>query len=54
MKLNTKRKSTTGTSANTRRVTMISRKAKLIRKKNEPWTNTIKRATKLLKKEGRL
>ncbi|WP_282088267.1 hypothetical protein [Aquimarina algiphila] len=55
MKRKTKRrKSTSGKSANTRRVTMISRKAKQIRKKGEQWINTIKRASKLLKKEGKL
>ena len=49
-----KRKTTAGNSANTRRVTMISRKAKEIRKKGEPWTASIQRASKLLKKQGRL
>ena len=43
-----------GKRANTQRVTMISRRAKKIRKKNEVWTNAIKRATKELKKEGKL
>ena len=49
-----KRKSTAGKQANTSRVTMISHRAKKIRKKNEAWTRAIQRATKELKKEGKL
>jgi hypothetical protein len=32
----------------------IATKAKEIRKKNEVWTDAIKRATKVLKKEGKI
>lgn len=53
MKRKTK-KSGTVRSESTIRVTMISQKAKEIRKKGEPWTDSIKRASKLLKKQGRL
>ncbi|WP_167571975.1 hypothetical protein [Aquimarina algiphila] len=54
MKRKTKKRATSGKSANTNRVTMISRKAKEIRRKGEPWTDSIKRASKVLKKQGRL
>ena len=54
MKRTTKKRTSSSKSANKNRVTMISRKAKEIRKQGEPWTNTIKRATKLLKNQGRL
>ena len=43
-----------GIKANTARVTMISRRAKQIRKTNEDWTKAIQRASKELKKEGKL
>ena len=43
-----------GKKANTARVTMISRRAKQIRKTNEDWTKAIQRASKELKKEGKL
>ncbi|WP_160164086.1 hypothetical protein [Nafulsella turpanensis] len=43
-----------GKKANTARVTMISRRAKQIRKTNEEWTKAIQRASKELKKEGKL
>ncbi|MGB5931021.1 MAG: hypothetical protein WBH03_22760 [Cyclobacteriaceae bacterium] len=49
-----KRKSTSGKSANTQRVTMISRHAKRTRKKGEAWTKAIQRASRELKKEGKL
>lgn len=49
-----KKRSTSGKAANTKRVTMISRHAKRTRKNGEAWTNAIKRATKELKKEGKL
>lgn len=39
---------------NTARVTMISRRAKQIRKTNEDWTKAIQRASIELKKEGKL
>lgn len=51
---NKKRKSTSSQQANTKRVTKISRRAKKIRKKGEGWTDAIKRATKQLKREGKL
>ncbi len=55
MKLKIKRrKSTSGKTANAKRMRMISSKAKKIRKKGEKWTTAIKRASKILKKEGRL
>ncbi|MEM9388829.1 MAG: hypothetical protein AAGA02_00060 [Bacteroidota bacterium] len=54
MRYKKKSKSTAGKRANTNRVTMISRRAKKIRKKNEAWTKAIQRATKELKKEGKL
>ena len=53
-KTKNRRGSTSAKRANTQRVTMISRRAKKIRKKNEVWTNAIKRATKELKKERKL
>ena len=43
-----------GKKANTARVSMISRRAKQIRKTNEAWTKAIERASKELKKEGKL
>ena len=43
-----------GKKANTARVTMISQRAKQIRKTNEDWTKAIQRASKELKKEGKL
>ena len=43
-----------GKKANTARVTMISRRARQIRKTNEDWTKAIQRASKELKKEGKL
>jgi hypothetical protein len=43
-----------GKKANTTRVTMISRRAKQIRGTNEAWTKAIQRASKELKKEGKL
>jgi hypothetical protein len=43
-----------GKKANTARVTMISRRAKQIRKANEAWTKAIQRASNELKKEGKL
>jgi hypothetical protein len=43
-----------GKKANTARVTMISRRAKQIRKSNEDWTKAIQRASGELKKEGKL
>ncbi|MCG8323764.1 MAG: hypothetical protein MI921_30005 [Cytophagales bacterium] len=54
MKHYKRKKSTAGKRANTRRVTLISHRAKKIRKKNEPWTRAIQRATKELKREGNL
>lgn len=53
-KKETKRKATTGKAANTQRVTMISRHAKRTRKKGEAWTRAIQRATRELKREGKL
>jgi len=53
-KKRTKRKSTSGKAANTQRVTMISRHAKRTRKKGEAWTTAIRRATRELKKSGKL
>lgn len=53
MKRKTKKKATS-TSAGTKRVTLISRRAKAIRKKGEAWISAIKRASNLLKKEGKL
>lgn len=35
-------------------VTLISKRAKQIRHKNEPWTEAIERASKQLKKEGKI
>ena len=49
-----KQKATSGKRANTQRVTLISRQAKKIRKKNEAWTKAIQRASRELKKEGKL
>ena len=49
-----KRRTPKGKTANTKRVTMISRKAKQIRKRGEVWTNAIKRASTQLKREGKL
>lgn len=43
-----------GKKANTARVTMISRRAKQIRKTNEDWTKAIQKASEELKKEGKL
>ncbi|GAA5036689.1 hypothetical protein GCM10011506_29920 [Marivirga lumbricoides] len=54
MKYKRKSKSTSGKSANTQRVTIISRHAKRTRKAGEAWTKAIQRATKELKKEGKL
>jgi len=54
MRRTKKRKSTSGKKANTQRVTMISRHAKRTRKRGEAWTTAIKRATKELKKKGKL
>lgn len=54
MRKTKKRGSNSAKRANTQRVTMISRKAKKIRKKNEKWVNAIKRATKELKREKKL
>ena len=54
MKRKRKTKSTAGKRANTRRVTLISHRAKKIRKKNEPWIKAIQRATKELDREGKI
>ena len=54
MQYRKKRKSNSGKQANTQRVTLISRRAKKIRKKNEAWTKAIQRASRELKKEGKL
>ena len=54
MQYRKKRKATSGKQANTQRVTLISRRAKKIRKRNEVWTKAIQRATRELKKEGKL
>ncbi|MBP2831280.1 hypothetical protein J8281_03690 [Aquimarina sp. U1-2] len=54
MRYKKKGKSTPGKKANTQRVTLISRRAKKTRKKDEPWTKAIQRATKELKREGKL
>jgi hypothetical protein len=43
-----------GKKANTARVTMISRRARQIRKSNEAWIKAIQRASVELKKEGKL
>ncbi|GAB3343862.1 hypothetical protein GCM10027429_35040 [Marivirga atlantica] len=53
-KKTTKRRSTSGKTANTKRVTMISRHAKRTRKKGEAWTKAIQRATRELKNSGKL
>jgi len=53
-KKRTKRKSTSGNAANTQRVTLISRHAKRTRKKGEAWTKAIQRATRELKRAGKL
>lgn len=49
-----KRQSSSGKAANTQRVTMISRHAKRTRKKGEAWTKAIQRASRELKKSGKL
>jgi hypothetical protein len=49
-----KRRSSSGKAANTQRVTMISRHAKRTRKRGEAWTAAIRRATRELKKSGKL
>ena len=54
MQYRKKRGTTSGKQANTQRVTLISRRAKKIRKKNEVWTKAIQRASSELKKEGKL
>ena len=48
------KKPSRGKKANTARVTMISQRAKQIRKTNEDWTKAIQRASNELKKEGKL
>ena len=50
----TKRTPSKGKAANARRMTMISSRAKKIRKGGEVWTNAIKRASTQLKREGKL
>ena len=50
----TKRTPSNGKTANARRMTMISSRAKKIRKRGEVWTNAIKRASSELKREGKL
>ena len=49
-----KRTPSRGKTANTKRMTMISSRAKKIRKGGEVWTNAIKRASNQLKREGKL
>lgn len=56
-KTTTKKKATrkkSGSSKGTSIVTKISAHAKKIRKANEKWTSTIKRASKELKAAGRI
>ena len=43
-----------GKTANAKRMTLISGRAKKIRKRGEVWTNAIKRASAQLKREGKL
>ena len=50
----TRRTPSKGKTANTKRMTMISGRAKKIRKRGEVWTNAIKRASTQLKREGKL
>lgn len=47
-------KSTPAKAANKNRMTLISSKAKEIRKNGEEWKMAIKRASDQLKKEGKL
>jgi hypothetical protein len=49
-----KKRSSSGKAANTQRVTMISRHAKRTRKRGEAWTKAIQRATRELKRSGKL
>ncbi|MEQ9440159.1 hypothetical protein [Fulvivirga kasyanovii] len=53
-KKTSKRRSSSGKAANTQRVTLISRHAKRTRKRGEAWTKAIQRATRELKKSGKL
>ena len=53
-KKTTKRKSTSGKTANTKRVALISRHAKRTRKTGEACMKAIQRVTRELKREGKL
>lgn len=53
-KKKTRKRQSSGKAANTQRVTMISRHAKRTRKRGEAWTKAIQRATRELKKSGKL